>query len=239
MAAVELGGILGDLCGVRTAQAKNADTGEVHVEKGIDPFGLAGFIPAIGDDEQDAAARHVGKGASNSDHGVPEAQAIRAAGVVGAVEVWGGKCVVDAGTKKRCAGWKVVGGADQGAVQSVEGNVVLRVEKTGRETGESDREVPHDGVMAVAGVDQDGEADRIIAFEAHLSGVEWRASVKTDVELCEGYGWERLMSLTEDERGDLDEVGVDVQRVGSGVLRGDRRCAGREEQSGEDREYET
>ena len=238
MTAVELGGVLSSQRRVGTAQTEDADPGEVHGAEGIDPFGLAAFVGTIGDDEKDTAAGHIGQRAGDGNHGVPQAQALHAVGVAfGSVKVWGGERVIDAGAKEERAGRKVIGGADQGAVQGVDGDVVLWMEQAGRETGEREREVLHDGVVAVAGVDEDGEADGVVAFKAHLGGVEGGAGVEADVELCKGNGRERFASLAKNECGDLDEIGVDMKDVGSRiVLRGGGICAERGEQSGEEKE---
>ena len=113
------------------------------------------------------------------------------------------------------------------------------MKEVGSETGESGREVSHDRGVGIAGVDQDGKADGVVAFEAHLGGVEGGAGVEADIELCERNRREWLAGLAEDKRGYLDEVGVDVKDVGSGVvLRGDDRCADCKMQCGEERERE-
>ncbi len=80
-----------------------------------------------------------------------------------------------------------------------------------------------ESVFEVAGVaaevDEDGEGDGVVAFDLELGWVEDGAGVEADVESFARDGGDGAKLLGEDEGGDLDEVGVDVEGVGGGVWR--------------------
>ena len=120
------------------------------------------------------------------------------------------------------AGGKVLEGTDESAVEGVDGDAILRVQVGGDEGCEGFAETVEENVLVAAGVEQDGEVDGVFAFAVHAGGVEGRAAVEGDVEVFERDRWELLEVGGDDERGDLDEIGVDVEGVWGGVL-----CAGR------------
>ena len=69
-----------------------------------------------------------------------------------------------------------------------------------------------EGLLRVAAVDDDGEVDRIVAFEMGVSSFDPRAVVEADGKAAgvDGLG-DLLAARREDEDGNLDEVGVDVK----------------------------
>ncbi len=172
------------------------------------------MVDAAADEEDDLAAGSGGHGLDDGGDGVPEVQRVLAGGV------WW--TVVQAGRREGCGygigqgrrrGGQGGGGADELAVQGEERDGVLRVERGVEERGEGRREVVEEALLVAAGVDEDGEADGVVAFHAHLRGLEGRAAVEADVELLAGDGRDWGVVGGERESGDLDEVGVDVEDV--------------------------
>jgi len=118
-------------------------------------------------------------------------------------------------------GGDVVQGANESAVKGVDRNVVVGAEGLG---GESENRVGESGLQVVgvtAGVEEDGEIDGVVALEPHMRWVKVWSGIETDVEFIGGDGWEWLEKGAEDQSGDLNEVGVDVQGVG-GIVWGCR-----------------
>ena len=117
-------------------------------------------------------------------------------------------------------------GVGKGAVHGVDGDVVVGVkgfrgrdlggvEGVGNEFCEVVNEGLDDGGLRAADVEQDGERDGVVAFDAHFCGVEDGAAIEGDVEFFAGDGRKLLEVFAEDDGGELHEVGVDVEGVGA------------------------
>ena len=146
------------------------------------------------------------------------------------------KRVEDAFAESSCAGGHVFGRANQDAVHGIDGDAILSVEGTRRKRSQRCREVLQNSIGINVGVEKDGKIDRIVALEAHLSGMKDRTGIQADIKFLQGNGWKRFSVRIEDERRDLDESGIDVQDIGRGVVRlspGDGRmedeCSGKDQ----------
>ena len=85
------------------------------------------------------------------------------------------------------------------------------------EAGDGSGRTAHEVVFASGSVEQETDDDGIVAFEMDLRRAEFWAAVYGYRELIFGERRERLHVLVQDQRGDLDEVGVDVQGVHRGA----------------------
>jgi len=68
-----------------------------------------------------------------------------------------------------------------------------------------------------ADVEEDGNGERIVAFEPQGRGVKGWCGVEFDVDLLRIEVEQRLISAKKDHGGEFDQTGVEVEGVGSGV----------------------
>jgi len=135
------------------------------------------------------------------------------------VESRRGECRIYSGAEERGVGGNVVGGANENAVDGVDGDVVREVKGRGNERGNAFGEVLEQLVLFAAGVEQDREADGIISGDLHPGGMKDGAGIEADLELVQRDRRYGLSVRREDQRGDLDEVRVDVECIEIGVGR--------------------
>ena len=88
--------------------------------------------------------------------------------------------------------------------------------------GDGSGRTAHEVVFAAGSVEQETDDEGIVAFEMDLRRAELWSAVYGYGELVFGERRERLHVLVQDQRGDLDEVGVDVEGVHRGA--GGRRA---------------
>jgi putative CocE/NonD family hydrolase len=202
--------------------AEDGDAGGVGIPHDIVPAVDALLVEAGGDDEESAAAGDGLEPADGQSGCVPEAEAGRAGGLrtIDAMERGGVEDADDALMECGLLWIEGVGEADDGAVDGEELDGVARGEEVRGEGGEGGVERVEDLLLVSGGVEDDGEGERVVAFDAHLGGVEGGAGVDAEDELVGGDVGQRGEGGTDDEGGDLDEVGVDVEDVGGGLLRG-------------------
>ena len=140
---------------------------------GVFPFGGARCVDAVGDDEEDAAAGVVREVKGDADNSIPEVKLMGAGRfVLCSVKGGGGEHGGDGGVKIDRAGWNVLEGTDEGAVEGVEGDVILSVQVGGGEGREGFAETLEEDVLVAAGVEQDGGVDGVVALAVHPGGVE-------------------------------------------------------------------
>ena len=177
-------------------------------------------IEAVGDDEENTAAGELRELLHDNDHGVPEKDGVAAGAVLlvpkGDARGDGG---VQAALQNGGVRWFVVGGSDEGTIDGVDGDAVVRAERLCGPCGEALAEDREEGRLVAADIEKDGEGDGVVTFETDAVGAEEWAGVDVDVEGVGIDGGKRLEVGAEDEGGDLHETGVDVQDVARAVRR--------------------
>lgn len=149
------------------------------------------LIAAVGDDEEDAASGHGGEGFRDGSKSIPEMDGMGAVGTClsGAMELREGDGRVQGtGDAVAVGGGDAIGCADEGAVDGVDGDVIVRLKRL---VGEGHDGAPEGGLQIVGAateIEQDGEIDGIVTFEAYVGGVKAWAGVEADVEPVEADG---------------------------------------------------
>jgi len=135
------------------------------------------------------------------------------------VEVRRGEGGGDSGAQKRGVGRNVVHRADKSAVESVDGDVVDQVKRLRNERRETFSEILEQLILVAAGIQQDGETDGVVSGNLHPGGTKDGAGIEADLKLVERDKRDRFSVCRKDQRGDLDEVRVNVERIEVGIKR--------------------
>ena len=131
-----------------------------------------------------------------------------------AVRLWRTDGVIKILLEGGAGGWHIGGGLYHGAIDGVDGDVVLRFEGRGDPGGEGSTEGTKDVVFIAADVEEDGEGNGVVTFAANVGGAKAGAGIDADVELVRIDGGKFGAVVSEDEGGHLDEAGKNLKGVG-------------------------
>ncbi len=159
------------------------------------PFHLAAAILTVGDGEDDTSSGLCGERFCKDCQSRPELEGLGTAGACLAftVEDWSMDGRIESlRDVLAVGGGEVVEGANEGAVNGVDGNVIVGTERLGGEGEDRIAEGGLEWIGVAAGVEEDGEIDGVVGLEPRMGRVKARSGIETDLELIGGDGWEWL-----------------------------------------------